>query len=309
MTALTGTRHLVRLALRRDRVLLPLWIVVLGLLPVLYASATHELYPTHAGLRQYYLSIVENPSLMSSIGPAFGSSLGALTVWRAGILFVFTGVISLLTVTRHTRAEEDAGRRELLGSTVAGRQAPLTAALLVTGGGNLVLGAVMAATLVGYGLPATGSLAVGAAFAASGSLFAAVGAVAAQLTQGAGAARASPSASSGWPSYCARPATPAARTATWCGCRGSPPSAGHSACGRTRTSSGGCSRRWSAAQRCSPGSPARCSPGGTRAPACCRSAWGGRRRPTRCAARSGWPGGCTVGYCSAGRSGSPPSAW
>lgn len=189
MSALTGTGHLVRLALRRDRVLLPFWIVLIGLLPLLYASATDELYPDPAGLRQYYTSIVSNPSLMSSIGPVFGPSLGALTAWRAGILFIFVGVISLLTVIRHTRAEEDAGRRELLGSTVAGRHAPVAAALLVTFGGNVVMGGLIALALAGYGLPTAGALAFGGSFAAAGWFFAGVGALAAQLTEGAGAAR------------------------------------------------------------------------------------------------------------------------
>src|SRR6266545_4865479 len=99
------------------------------------------------------------------------------------------GRASLLTVIRHTRSDEEAGRRELLGSTVVGRNAPLTAALLVTLAADLVLGAVLAAGMVGLGLPATGSVAYGLSVAAAGWMFAAVGAVAAQLTDGAGGAR------------------------------------------------------------------------------------------------------------------------
>lgn len=125
MSALTGTGRLVRLALRRDRFLLPLWVGVLGLVPMLYVSATDELYPDAAGLREYYMSVVANPSLMAMNGPAYAPSLGAMVMWRAGILTVIVGVVSLLLVVRHTRTEEDAGRKELLGSAVAGRQAHL----------------------------------------------------------------------------------------------------------------------------------------------------------------------------------------
>lgn len=189
MNGLAGTGHLVRLILRRDRVLLPLWIVILGILPATYASATDGLYPTPEGLREYYTSIVSNPSLLSTIGPAFGPSLGSLTAWRSGFLIVIVGLISLLTVVRHTRTEEDAGRRELLGATVVGRQAPLAAALTVVFAGNLGLGAIIALALIGYGLPVVGSVALGLSFAAAGWAFAAVGAVAAQLIEGAGAAR------------------------------------------------------------------------------------------------------------------------
>lgn len=189
MTSITGVGQLVRLILRRDRFLLPIWVLLLALLPVTYASATEQLYPTPQGLAQYYQSIVSNPSLMSTLGPVFGDTLGALTTWRSGILLLFLGIISLLTVIRHTRTEEEAGRRELLGSTVLGRQAPLAAALIVTGGANVVLGLVLALGMIGYGLPAAGSLALGLAFTTTGLLFAAVGALAAQLTEGAGASR------------------------------------------------------------------------------------------------------------------------
>ncbi|MDQ3793874.1 MAG: ABC transporter permease, partial [Actinomycetota bacterium] len=84
---------------------------------------------------------------------------------------------------------EEAGRRELLGATVVGRQAPLFAALIVVFGANLTLGALAAVGLVAYGLPAAGSVAFGLSWAVFGWVFAAVAAVAAQATEGARAAR------------------------------------------------------------------------------------------------------------------------
>jgi len=41
------------------------------------------------------------------------------------------GLLALLTVVRHTRADEEAGRSELIGSTALGRHAQLAAALIV----------------------------------------------------------------------------------------------------------------------------------------------------------------------------------
>jgi ABC-2 type transport system permease protein len=189
MNTLVGTGKLARLILRRDRFVLPMWTVLLGCLPVFYTSAIDGLYPTEPQLRAFYDSIGANPSLVTLQGPAFGPSLGALSAWRAGILMIFVGLASLLTVIRHTRADEDAGRRELLGATVVGRHAPLAAALAVTATAGLVLGAIMATTMMAYGLPVVGSLAMGLAYAFGAWLFAAVGAFAAQLTEGAGAAR------------------------------------------------------------------------------------------------------------------------
>lgn len=190
MNGLTGTGSLIRLILRRDRVVLPFWITLLGLFPLIVASSFAELYPTPELQRAFAGSTADNAALITLIGPIFGSSLGALTAWRlGGAAPILVGLASLLSVIRHTRVEEEAGRRELLGATVVGRHAPLAAALIVTLGANLVLGVLASASLIAYGLPAAGSWALGLSLAAGGWVFAAVAAVAAQLMEGAGAAR------------------------------------------------------------------------------------------------------------------------
>ncbi len=112
-----------------------------------------------------------------------------MVAWRSGFVPVAVGLIGLLMVIRHTRTDEEAGRRELLGATVVGRRAGLAAALLATLGANLVMALLVTLALVGQGLPAGGSLALGLEFAAAGWVFAAVGGITAQLTTGAGAAR------------------------------------------------------------------------------------------------------------------------
>ena len=189
MKALAGTWSLVRLILRRDRIILPLWVAVLALLPVAIANTLADLYPT-AAERQSYLDIVTaNPALSALYGHAYGSGLGALTAWRLGGTVLLVGLATLLTVIRHTRAEEVAGRRELLGATVVGRQAPLFAALVVAFGASLALGALVSVGLVAYGLPTTGSVAFGLSWTMFGWAFAAVAAVAAQVTESARVAR------------------------------------------------------------------------------------------------------------------------
>jgi ABC-2 type transport system permease protein len=98
-------------------------------------------------------------------------------------------LFSLLTVIRHTRTDEEAGRTELIGAAAVGRHAQLAAALIVTVAANLVLGLILCVAMIGQGLSAGGSLAFGAEFSMAGCAFAAVGAVAAQLTSGARGAR------------------------------------------------------------------------------------------------------------------------
>jgi ABC-2 type transport system permease protein len=189
MNSLAGARALVRLVLRRDRWLLPLWILALGGYPLLNVLVTADLNPTDAERAAYAATVNVNAGFLLLEGPAYGSSLGALATWRAGDVLWMVALASLLTVIRHTRAEEEAGRRELLGATVVGRHAGLAAALGVVLAANLALALVAAAGARGLGLPAGGSIALGLKIAAAGWVFAALAGVAAQLTANAAGGR------------------------------------------------------------------------------------------------------------------------
>ena len=186
---LTGVGQLIRLIVRRDRMLFPLWVVVLGLVPVGYVASFNGLFPTAAD-RQHYADIsVHNAGFVALYGQLSGFSIGELVAWRAGFLPVLVALFSLLTVIRHTRTDEETGRTELIRATVVGRNAQLAAALIVTVVANLVLGLILCVAMIGQGLSAGGSLVFGAEFAVAGWAFTAVGAVAAQLTSSARSAR------------------------------------------------------------------------------------------------------------------------
>lgn len=186
---MTGTWPLIRLILRRDRVIMPLWVVFLAVVPVSYVASIDGLFPTAAGKAQYAATSANNAGFVALYGQLFGSSLGELVAWRGGFLPVVVGLAAILTVIRHTRTEEEAGRHELIGSTVVGRHAGLAAALVATCGATLVMGLLLAAAMAGQDLPGAGSLALGLELAAVGWVFAGVAAVAAQLTASAGTAR------------------------------------------------------------------------------------------------------------------------
>jgi ABC-2 type transport system permease protein len=188
VNSLTGTRALARLALRLDRVRLSVWVLGLAVMPMGTAANYFKLYPTQEDLRAVS-DVLTNPSLVALSGPLYGVSIGGLTAWKIGVTeFILVGLMSLLTVVRHTRTEEETGRLELLRATVIGRHAPLTAALLVTGLANLAIAVLAALGLMATGLPAAGSVAFGLATGLVGMLFAGVAAAAAQLTQSARAA-------------------------------------------------------------------------------------------------------------------------
>jgi ABC-2 type transport system permease protein len=185
MSALAGTVPLVRLALRRDRILLPSWVVTFAFMVTFSASATIELYPTEASRVQAVAALNGAPALVAFYGRVYGTSIGALSLIKmAGLGAAFLAVLAFMLVIRHSRAEEEAGRLELVGATVVGRHAPLTAAVAVGVGASLAIGLLSALGLTAVGLPAEGAVAFGLAWATTGCAFAAVGALSAQLTAG-----------------------------------------------------------------------------------------------------------------------------
>jgi ABC-2 type transport system permease protein len=191
MTAtVTGTRALTRLALRRDRVMLPVWVyvVVIGMASSAYTFA--RLYKTAAQRASLVATGEGNPALLFLYGRLGGDSVGALTAWRYGVwAALFAALMTVFLVIRHTRADEEAGRLELIGSARVGRHAPLTSAIAVAVTANAVLVAALAVVLPLLGLPAGGSAALALATGTCGLAFTGISAVAAQLASGARAAR------------------------------------------------------------------------------------------------------------------------
>lgn len=190
MGSFLGSGQLVRLILRLDRIRLLVWVLSLGLIPVAVASSFATLYDTELARRELVGTVVSSPGLTALLGPISGTSVGALTAWRIGTIGgVLVALMAGFTVVRHTRQEEETGRRELLGSTVLGRHAPLLAASLVTVVVGMLIGLIVTVGLVALGEDAGGSVAFGLSWALVSVVFAAVGALAAQLTESSGGAR------------------------------------------------------------------------------------------------------------------------
>lgn len=182
MRDIAGFGMMLRLVLRRERIALPVWILIIAAIPAGTASAFAALYPDAAGLEQAATAIGGNPAFVAFLGPVQAPTLGGLTTWRVGaFLGVMMGILNVLTVTRHTRAEEQAGRRELVGATAVGRHAPLMAALVVVVVTDIIIGGASAVGLASVGLDPSGSIALGAGATAVGLVFAGIAAVAAQL--------------------------------------------------------------------------------------------------------------------------------
>jgi len=182
MAESVGTRALVRLDLRLDRLRLGLLIGGLAAFVAMVCSSFDSLYPEAADRQSFAADMSASGAIRAFYGTVYGTSIGALTAWRSSGMTAIAALVAMFLVVRHTRGDEESGRRELLGATVVGRQAPLVATLVVALAAYVVLAAAITLVLLALGQPFAGSLALGLAFAGMGWVFAGVAAVAAQLT-------------------------------------------------------------------------------------------------------------------------------
>jgi ABC-2 type transport system permease protein len=190
MTGFAGTGQLARLAFRRDIVVLPVCVFWIAALLAITARDLKVLYPTAAMRFAVAASAGQDPALRFLLGRLNGTSVGAFAAARWGVWGpAFTVLLTILIVVRHTRADEEAGRLELVGSAAVGRQAPLTAALAAAVTANVAIALLTCLWLSVLKLPLAGSAALALSIAGCGLVFAGAAAVGAQLAVTARGAR------------------------------------------------------------------------------------------------------------------------
>lgn len=186
-TSVTGVGHLLRLILRRDRIRLPLWLVGLGGSIVASALAVPPLYDTPEKVAGYARTVGTSPvSYLMSGRQAGLDTLGGIVaneISQVAQLGVCLMVVFL--VVRHTRAEEESGRAELLRSTVLGRHAATLAGLVYGITAALLLAAITSISMLAADLPVVGSLTYGVGLALLGVAYTAITLVAVQVSTSA----------------------------------------------------------------------------------------------------------------------------
>lgn len=190
-----GTWALVRLGVRLDRVRLPIWIAGVVGLVVVSAASVKGLYPDQAAVDDYVALVNLSPNMgvvnRAFNGPGFGfeqPNTGVVLVNEVALWGTIAfALMAVFMTSRHTRAEEDAGRTELLRSRMVGRYAPLLAAAIGVAALELLVGVVVFLALVALGFGAVGSAALCAGYVGAGLVLGAATALAAQLV---GSARA-----------------------------------------------------------------------------------------------------------------------
>lgn len=186
--ALAGVGTMLRLVLRRNRVRLAVWLVVLVGLFAYVGAYYKSLFTTQAALDDF--AVVSNtPAIKALTGLAANpNTLGGAVwtkIWMTCALTLAFGILFL--VTRTGRADEEVGRTELLRSRMLGRHAYSAASWLVNAALSLAVGVGVAITSAASGLDPngtgiTGSLVIGASVTGVGLVALGVGSVAGQLT-------------------------------------------------------------------------------------------------------------------------------
>ncbi|MFG1931160.1 ABC transporter permease [Mycobacterium sp. NPDC048908] len=188
---LTGATGLLRLALRRDRIRLSVWVAVLTLMMVYAPNAIKLAYPEEAQ-RLARVNLLKTPAGMMLGGPMFGGNETDLGVMMANelmlTLIVTASILAITTVIRHTRAEEENGSAELVLSSVVGRHARTYAALILVGGVNAVLAVTMTLAMASTGFRVVDTAAMCLGITGVAMVFGAAAAVTAQLWRQARAA-------------------------------------------------------------------------------------------------------------------------
>jgi ABC-2 type transport system permease protein len=122
---MSATAVLLRFRLRRDRMLMPVWIIVMAFSVLFVAAALASTYNTES-LRVAVIRLAAvDPTLLALRGDPDGSSAGAFFMMEIGAyLGILVGFMNTFLAVRHTRADEQAGRAELVLATRARRRAP-----------------------------------------------------------------------------------------------------------------------------------------------------------------------------------------
>lgn len=182
---LSGFGALLRLRFRLDRLRLAMWLAGIVGLVVATTRSLVGLYNTPAELQQYADLVDGNAALIIQAGPGYGldePTLGSVLMNELGIWMIIThGLMSIFLTVRHTRAEEESERIEVIRSTPIGRHAPLAATVVYVAIANFAIAAATASYIMLEGLPLGGSIAFAATLLGSGCLFAAVALVCAQV--------------------------------------------------------------------------------------------------------------------------------
>ena len=178
---------LLKFAIKRDWIQILAWILGVVGLSVTVAIAYDAMFAADEMAIAELLLMMENPAMIAMVGPVYGNTFGALFA-NAMLLLTTVAVVvmNIFMVVRHTRADEELGRLELIRSFPVTRNAMLKTLFVYVILVNLSLALVTGVTLGTLGIATMSfgdSLLYGAALGAVGLAFAGITTVLAQLSE------------------------------------------------------------------------------------------------------------------------------
>lgn len=180
---------LLRQRIRRDRVTVTIWVGSTGFLALVSAIGVAKQYSSDADRAALMQVAVANPTILLLRGLPAGTDLDQFIFFEIfTYLALMAALMSTFLAVRHSRAEEETGRAELISSTPAARTAPTVATILHGVLANLVLAVLVALAFIAGGLEPYGSFVTGLAAGATGVAFLGVGLLAAQFMRSSRAA-------------------------------------------------------------------------------------------------------------------------
>ena len=184
----SGTPALIFFILRRDRVRISAWLLLVAGFTVACVPLFANMFGSPEEL-QAMAGIMQNPAMVAMVGPAYGLDNYTMGAMYANFMLVLmamlAGAMNIFFVTRHTRQDEEQGRLEMVNSLPVGRLANLAATLLTAVKMNVVMALVIGFGMAAFGVDGVtlaGSLLFGAAMAAAGLVFAGATAVFCQVS-------------------------------------------------------------------------------------------------------------------------------
>lgn len=185
MSTITNTRITFGLITRLNRTMIATWtLAVVGVMAGITAGIS-GLYPTAVD-RAAYAAVSNTVTAGHALnGPPVGlTTLGGIAVFEAGwYVALAVATFAIVLVARNSRGTEESGRLELLRSCALGTHSMLASVAVLITLASVVIGTGAALAMSAFGAAWTGAAVYGGALAGVGIVFAAVTALAAQVTE------------------------------------------------------------------------------------------------------------------------------
>jgi len=135
--------------LKREKITSTAWILLMVILNFLIVLLMGTALLGDAESITEFMAMLENPALLAMVGPLYSMDFATMGALYTLMMLVFMGItigaMNIFLVVRHTRADEEAGRYEVLRSLPCGRLATVNAAMLTA-----VIVNVISAVLFGF---------------------------------------------------------------------------------------------------------------------------------------------------------------